>query len=98
MSQFWQNLQPRLQPACRRRAPAYRKKVIQRLLLYGIDAIAARTAVSCQYDLAVLASTHKAKASLAVVQFTEARTDVALDSAVVQTVPVFGGNYARGKF
>ena len=65
MSQFWQNLQARLQPAVRREDRRSREEVIERLLLDGIDAVAAGATVCGQDDGAVMVRPNEAEASLA---------------------------------
>ena len=96
MSQFWQNLQPRLQPAVpnesTRRA---RQKMVQRLLLDRVDAEAARAAVGGEHHLVVLARADEAEAALSLVQLAKPGTDVALHAAVIQLVPVFGRHDRR---
>ena len=72
------------------------KKMIQRLLLDGVDAVAARTSVRCEDDLIVFAGAHEAKPALAFVQFAEARADIALNSPVVERMPIFRRDCGRG--
>jgi hypothetical protein len=67
-------------------------EVVQRLLLDRIDAKAARPAVRRQDDLPVLALPDEAETALALVQAAKPRAEVALHPAVVETVPVLGGN------
>src|SRR5262249_42348568 len=71
---------------------ASRQEVIERLLLDRVDAEAARAPVAREHDLAVLAGADEAEAALALPQLAGARADVALDPAVVEAVPVAGGN------
>ena len=69
MSQFWQNLQPRLQPAVPNdRTRGAGKKVIERLLLDRIDAEAGAATVGGQDHLAVEVLTHEAEAAIARLQ------------------------------
>jgi hypothetical protein len=64
--------------------------VIQRLLLDRIDAKPAGPPVGREYDLTAFAGAHEAEAPLALLQFAKARTQIALDTAVVEAMPVFG--------
>ena len=70
--------------------------MIQWLLFDGVDAVAARTPVRRQDDLIVFAGANKAKPALAFVQFAEAGADVALNSPVVERMPVFRRDRRRG--
>ena len=66
MSQFWQNLQPRLQPAVPNESTGRPgQEVVQRLLLDRVDAEAARPPVRREDDLAALARAHEAEARAA---------------------------------
>lgn len=66
--------------------------MIKWFLFNWIDAKTAGTAVCGQYDLLILAGTDKAEATLALMQFAVAGTQVTLNSAVFENVPVLGGN------
>jgi hypothetical protein len=66
------------------------QKMIERFFLDRIDAKARRTAVGGEHDLVVLPGAHKAQAALAFVQLAIARTDVALDAPIRQSMPVAG--------
>jgi hypothetical protein len=66
--------------------------MIERFFLDRVDTVAARAAVRGEHNLVVLASTDKAEAALTLVQLAIPRTDVALHAAVVEPVPVFGGD------
>ncbi|MCH9023123.1 MAG: hypothetical protein IID32_10225 [Planctomycetes bacterium] len=65
--------------------------MVERFFFDGIDAKAGRAAIGCQDDLVVLTHTDKAESPLAVMQATIARTDVALDAAIVEFMPVSAG-------
>ena len=65
------------------------KEMVERLLLDGVDAEAARSAVGGEHDLAAVAGADEAEPALAVVQLAGARAEVALGAAVIQAVPVF---------
>ena len=70
--------------------------MIQRLLFNGIDTEAARSAIGIEFDLAALDAAHETQAALALVHAAFARTDVALNAAVFESVPVLGGmNFHR---
>jgi hypothetical protein len=64
------------------------QEMVQRLLLDGVDAEAARTAEGREHDLFTLAGPDEAQAALSVRQLTPARAHVALELAVVECVPV----------
>src|SRR5262249_42740559 len=64
------------------------QKVIERLLLDGIDAKATGAAVRGQHDLSVLASPYEAEAALAFVELAKTRAQVALGAPVLQPAPV----------
>ena len=85
MSQFWQNLQARLQPAVPNDSTARAgQEVVERLLLHRVDAEPARPAVRREHDLVVHAAADEAQPALALVQPAGARAHVALDPAVVE--------------
>ena len=67
-----------------------RQEVIQRLLLDRIDAKSAGSPVGRQDDLTAFAGAHETEAPLALLQFAKARTQIALDTPVVEAMPVFG--------
>ena len=91
MSQFWQNLHVRLQPAVpnesTRRA---RQKMVQRLLLDRVDAEARGAAIGGEQDFVALARAHEAEAALAVMELAVSGTEVALDAAVGKPMPNSG--------
>ena len=62
--------------------------MIQRFLLDRIDAEAAGAAVSVEPHLSVFDAAHEAQTALAVVHLAGTRTDVALNSSVIEAVPV----------
>jgi len=62
--------------------------VVQRFLLDRVDAKAARAAVARQYQLFVGASPHETHAALLIAQFAVARAQVALQSPILEPVPV----------
>ena len=62
--------------------------MIQRFFFNRVNAEAAGATVSGQDDFIALARPHKAEALLAIAQFAEARTDIALDPAVFQRMPI----------
>src|SRR5262249_51451260 len=68
------------------------QEVVEGLLLDRVEAEAGRSPVGGQRDLVVLAGAHEAEAPLALVQLAVARTDVTLDAAVRQRVPMATGN------
>ena len=67
------------------------QKMIERLLLYGVNAEAAGTPVGCQHDLATLTGADKAQAALAVFEPAGPGAHVTLHAAIGQDVPVTGG-------
>jgi hypothetical protein len=62
--------------------------MVQRLLFDRIDAEPARPPIGGEDDPAVPAGTYEAQTALALVQLAQARAQVALDSPVVERVPV----------
>jgi hypothetical protein len=62
--------------------------MVEGLFLDGVHAEPAGTPISRQYDLVIVTGAHEAKPLLAFVQLAIAGTDIALDAAVVQGVPV----------
>ena len=68
-----------------------RQEMIESLLLYGIDAKAARTAIGRQHDLIALPGANEAEGALTLVKLAKAGTQVALDAAILELTPVFGG-------
>jgi len=74
-----------------------RQKVIQGFLLDRIDAKTAGSSVCGQDNRVVFSGAHKAEAPLAFVEAAEARTDIALHTAVIEQGPVAGGN-GMGRF
>src|SRR5262249_40192344 len=88
------------QVATRRAEGQHRRtgeKVIERLLLDRIDAKAGGAAVGGEEDLVVLARAHEAKAALAFMQLAIARAQVALDAAVLQSMPVAARHALDGR-
>ena len=65
--------------------------MVERFFFDGIDAKAGGAAIGRQNDLVVLTHTDKAESPLAVMQAAIARTDVALDAAIVEFMPVSAG-------
>ena len=57
-------------------------ELVERLLLDGVDAEAARAAVGREHHLVALALADEAEAALAVLEPAVARAEVALDAAV----------------
>jgi AmmeMemoRadiSam system protein B len=64
--------------------------MIQRLLFNRIDAEAAGAAVGIKFDLAAFDAAHETQAALAFVHAAFTRADVALNAAVLESVPVLG--------
>jgi hypothetical protein len=62
--------------------------MIERFFLNRIDAKSGRTSVGGEHDLLVLPGAHKAQAALAFMQFAIARTDIALDAPIRQSMPI----------
>ena len=92
MSQFWQNLQARLQPAVPKdRTGVPGQEVVQGLLFDGIDAEARGSPVGGEHHLSPLAPPDEAEASLPFPQPTETGTEIALNPAVFETVPIASG-------
>src|SRR5207247_8943542 len=67
------------------------EELVERLLLDRIDAESRRAAVGRQHHGLALALTDEAGAALAIVQSAVAWTEVTLDAAIVQRVPVTSG-------
>ena len=65
-----------------------RQEMVERLLLDGVHAEARRAAITRQHDLVLDATPDEAQPPLALVQLAGARTDIALDPAVGEVVPV----------
>lgn len=63
--------------------------MIERLLLDGIDAEAARASVHGEHDLAVAALADEAEPALPLVQLAQPWAKVALDPAIFEGVPIF---------
>ena len=88
MSQFWQNLQARLQPAVPKlKHAAAGEEVVERLLLDRVDAKARAAPVGGEHHRVADPLAHEAHAALALVQPAVARAQVALDATVVERVP-----------
>ena len=64
----------------------------KRLFLNRVDTKTGRAAVGGQNDLIVLIGTHETQTMLAFVQLAEAGTEIALDPAILQPVPILGRN------
>ena len=64
--------------------------MIERLFLDRIDAKSGRTPVGGENNLLVLPGAHKAQPALAFVQLAIARTDIALDAPIRQSMPKAG--------
>ena len=64
--------------------------MIERLFLDGIDAKSGRTPIGGEHDLIVLPGAHKAQTALAFVQLAIARTNIALDAPIRQSMPIAG--------
>jgi hypothetical protein len=62
--------------------------MIERLLFDRVDAKARRAPIGSEHHLIALPRAHEAQASLTFVQPATARTDVALDAAILQDVPI----------
>jgi hypothetical protein len=67
--------------------------MIQRLFLDRIDAKTTRTTVADQLDFIIEALSYITQPALSIAQMAVSRTQVALQAAVFETVPVAGGNY-----
>ena len=70
------------------------EEVIERLLLDGIDAVAAGATVCGQDDGAVMVRPNEAEAPLAGPELARPRADVALDPTIIKGVPVGGVHHA----
>ena len=62
--------------------------MVERLLLYWVDAKAAGAAIGGQHDLVVRPGTHETQAALPFMEPAEAGAKVTLQTAVVNRVPV----------
>ena len=71
------------------------QKVVERLLLHGVDAKSAGPAVAGEHDLVVGAGADEAQAALTLAQLARPRAHVALDPAVVEAVPMIGRDGER---
>jgi AmmeMemoRadiSam system protein B len=65
--------------------------MIQRFLFNGVDTEAAGATVGIEFDLAALDAAHETEATLAFVHAAFTRADVALNAAVLESVPVLSG-------
>src|SRR5262249_2483271 len=63
---------------------------------YRVHAEAAGSAIGGQHDLAVLTGAHEAETALPLVELAKARTQVALNTPVLQKVPVFCRHHRVG--
>jgi hypothetical protein len=70
--------------------------MIQRLFFNRIHAETAGAPIGGQDDLILPAFAYEAEALLPLLEFAEPRTEVALDTAVIQPVPVLGGKSSWG--
>src|SRR3546814_18219035 len=68
--------------------------MVERLFLDRIDAEARRAAPGGQHQIVAAAGAHETQAALALLQLAFARTDIALQAAVGQPVPVAGAHAA----
>ena len=66
--------------------------MVERLLLDGVYAETARAAVGHQFHLIVQPLAHVAKTPLPLLQVAVARTQVALQAAVVHAMPITGAD------
>jgi hypothetical protein len=65
--------------------------MVERFLFYWVDTESGRASISGQYDLIALAHAYKAGAALTVIEFAVAWAQVALNTAIGYSVPVFAG-------
>src|SRR4029077_7773703 len=65
-----------------------RQEMIERFFLDRINAKSGRTPVGGENDLVVLPGAHKAQPALAFVQLAIARTNIALDAPIRQSMPI----------
>src|SRR5205809_5921435 len=70
--------------------------MVEGLLLDRIDTEAARSAVRRENDLVILAGSHEAESALPLAQLAGTGTDVTLDAAVIEGVPVLRGDGRAG--
>ena len=79
-------------PGCTRRAKRQywrsRQKVIERFFFDRVDANATGAAIGGQHHPIALARTHEAERTLAFMQPAEAGTEIALNSAIGEFVPI----------
>src|SRR5262249_296010 len=66
------------------------QEMVERFFLDRINTKSGRTSVSGEHDLLVLPSAHKAEPALAFVQLAIARTNIALDAPIRQSMPIAG--------
>ena len=71
------------------------QKVIERLLLDGIDAKTRRPSVGGQDDLIAFAGAHETQPALAFAQLAKARADITLNATVLEFVPIAGAGCGR---
>jgi hypothetical protein len=64
--------------------------MIERFLFNGVNAKPAGTTIAGQYNFPFVATTHKAQTLLAFMQFAIARTDIALNPAIIEGMPMAG--------
>jgi len=62
--------------------------VVEGLLLHRIDTVTTRPAIGCQHHAIVEAPAHKTESPLALVKTTKPGTQIALNPAIVQLVPI----------
>jgi hypothetical protein len=65
--------------------------MIQRLFLNRVHAETAGSPIRGQDDLILPAFAHETQALLPLLEFAEPGTEVALDTAIIQLVPILGG-------
>ena len=70
------------------------KKMVERFFLDRVDAEAARAAVGRQNDLVAFPGANETKPALPFIELAEAGAEIALDSAVVEKMPVTTGKPA----
>lgn len=66
--------------------------MIEGLFFDGVDTETAGAPIGGQDQLALFHFAHKAEAPLTLVQFAKARTEVTLNAAVIEAVPITGGH------
>ena len=64
--------------------------MIERFLFDGVHAIATRAAIGSQNNASAVVGSHEAHTLLAFVQLTGPRANIALNSAIIEGMPIFG--------